>query len=275
MNEEKRELVKRLAKEAGFADTRAAVYEDGMLFFFFTPYRPAPKPEYGKINLSNYYVASQSGYHAAKKVIARLAEEGIGAKLFQKHGVKRLVLETGGFSGMNTLYYHEQYGSFCAVHAVQTDFVCEADRSKEKKECPQCGNCIAACPTNAVRVSGFLRERCIRNDMCERSIPPKSGQFIYQLLGCERCQLACPYNKGEMGEEYSYDLTGVIEGKYTKEIAGLVGTNYGKRRIIVGQAVIYAANTFYTPALPAIEALLGDEFLDETAQWAVMQLKKS
>lgn len=275
MNEEKKELTIRLAKEAGFSDVRAAACEGGTLFFLFTPYRPAPRAEYGKINLSNYYIASQNGYRAMKKMIARLDEAGIRAAEFRKHGVKRLALETGGFQGLNTLYYHEQYGSFTAIHALETDFICAPDRPSKQTACLRCGNCVSACPTDAITASGFCRERCVRNYMCERQIPAEYGQFIYQLLGCERCQSACPYNETETGEGFSYDIIEVIGGKHTKEIAGLVGPNYGRRRIVVGQAVIYAANMLYTPALPAIEALREDEFVGEAARYAAEILKKS
>ena len=274
MNEEKKELTIRLAKEAGFSDARAAACEGGTLFFLFTPYRPAPRAEYGKINLSNYYIASQNGYHAMKKMIARLDEAGIRAAEFRKHEVKRLALETGGFQGFNTLYYHEQHGSFTAIHALETDFICAPDRPSQQTACLRCGNCISACPAGAITASGFSRERCVRNYMCEKQIPAEYGKFIYQLLGCERCQSACPYNETEPGEAFSYDITEVIGGKHTKEIAGLVGPNYGRRRIVVGQAVIYAANMLYTPALPAIEAVGVDEFVGEAARYAAEILKK-
>ncbi len=274
MNEEKKQLVIGMAQVLGFADARVAACGGGSLFFLFTPYRPAPKAEFGKINLSNYYIASQSGYRAAKKMLVRLAEEGIGATLFQEHGVKRLALQTGGFQGLNTLYYHEEYGSFVAIHVLQTDFLCTPDDAKKQDGCPECGNCIAACPTNALCGAGFVRERCVRNYMCEQEIPHEYGRFIYQLLGCERCQTACPFNAQETGQAFAYDLIEVIRGAHTKEIAELVGTNYGKRRIIVGQAMLYAANAGYTPALGEIEALTGDEFVGKTAWQAAQALKK-
>lgn len=274
MNEEKKKLVTDMAQSLGFADARVAICDGVALFFLFTPYRPAPKAEFGKINLSNYYVASQSGYLAAKKMIVRLAKKGVGAKLFQEHGVKRLALETGGFQGLNTLYYHEQYGSFAAIHVLETDFLCPPDEARKQDGCPACGNCVAACPTNAVREAGFARERCVRNYMCEQEVPEEYGRFIYQLLGCERCQTACPLNAQEEGEAFAYDLIEVIGGAHTKEIARLVGTNYGRRRFIVGQAMLYAANVGYRPALPSIEALFNDEFVGKTARRAAEALKK-
>lgn len=275
MNEEKKEVIVRLAHEEGFADVCAIPHQSGTLFLLFCSYKPSLPAKYGEINISNYYVTSQQGYLSMQNILLKLKKMGFGAEEYKEHGIKDLAVRTGGFQGKNSLYYHEQYGSFVSIHAIQTDFACEIGALKEKKECPQCGNCFSACPTNAIAADGFCREQCIRHYMGEKVIPYEYGQFIYQLFGCERCQLACPYNNTELGEAYSYDLIEVIEGKHTKEIRSLVGANYGRRRIIVGQAILYAANVCYLPALEAIENLMEDEWVGKTANKAAEILKKS
>jgi len=271
----KAELVKELAYEAGFADVRMCAHESGSLFFLFLPYRPAKPAGYGKVNLSNYYITSQKGYLFMKNLLLRLAQEGVYAEEFQGTGVKQLALKTGGFIGLNSLYYHEQYGSFVSIHVVKTNIVCGDSGAPGQSECPKCGNCIAACPAGAITGRGLCVSRCVRAHSNERRIPAGYRGFIYQLLGCERCQAACPFNRAAPGEAYSFDLVELLEGKHLKQIRTLVGPNYGRRRIIVGQAVIYAANAHYAPALAAVEALAGDEFVGETARWAREILKKS
>lgn len=271
----KAELVKELAYEAGFADVRMCAHEGGSLFFLFLPYRPAKPADYGKINLSNYYVASQNGYLFMKNLLLRLAREGIPAEEFRGTGVKQLALKTGGFIGLNSLYYHQQYGSFVSIHVVKTNVVCGDSGALGQSECPKCGNCMAVCPTRAVTSCGLCVSRCVRAHSNKRRIPTGYREFIYQLLGCERCQTACPLNRVAPGETYSFDLVEVLEGKHLQEIRTLVGPNYGRRRIIVGQAAIYAANAHYAPALAAVETLTEDEFVGETARWAREILKKS
>ncbi|MEG0382875.1 MAG: hypothetical protein RR597_06510 [Christensenella sp.] len=275
MNDKKNERVRCIAEKAGFTDVRELAHGNGTLFFLFRAYRPAPPAEYGKINISNYYLSSQYGYRGMKKIVAQLNEEGIYAEEFREHGVKRLALETGGFIGLNSLYYHEQYGSFVSIHVLKTDIKSDAGTPKKRATCRMCLNCVRACHTGAISERGLRVERCLRAHSNERSIPKEFRASIYQLLGCERCQSACPCNDPQTGEAHAYDLIEVIEGKHTEEIRALVGTNYGRRRIILGQAVIYAANVRYTPALAAIEALREDEFVGEAARFAMEILKKS
>lgn len=269
------ESIKELAREAGFPDVRACADGSGSLFFLFQPYRPARQAEAGKINLSNYYIASQKGYLGMKRLLAALEKKGIRAREFKGNGVKQLALRTGGFIGKNSLYYHEWYGSFTSIHVVQTDVFCTEAPAQGETVCAACGSCAGACPSRAILPEGLDVSRCVRAHSNERNIPEEYREFIYQLLGCERCQLACPQNRAEQGEAYSFDIIGLLSGKYIREIRALVGPNYGRRRIILGQAAIYAANVGFVPALPAVQALFGDEFVGDAARWAAEVLKKS
>ena len=137
--------------------------------------------------------------------------------------LKLLSVRSGlGRYGRNNISYVEGMGSFHRLEAFYTDYPFLVDNWQKKEmmeSCIDCSLCIKACPTKAILPDRFLFnvERCITYfNEDEDSFPDwiDSG-FHNALVGCMRCQLACPENrefvgKKEIGESFSEEETEMI-----------------------------------------------------------------
>lgn len=118
---------------------------------------------------------------------------------------KTLAVRSGlAMYGRNNVTYVPELGSFHRLTAFYTDYESPVDYWQEKQAMPLCGKCHAcrdACPTGAIREDRFL----IRADLCltfmnerpsEAGFPKwVKGSPHNALVGCLRCQKACPYDR--------------------------------------------------------------------------------
>jgi epoxyqueuosine reductase len=132
--------------------------------------------------------------------------------------------------GRTNVTYVPKYGSFHRLTAFYSDYDSPVDNWQEKKALPLCDKCTAclnACPTGAIRKDRFLiqAERCLTylNEKASKHkfpgwLDPSSHNA---LIGCLRCQLACPYdrklaNTFEDRGEFSEDETAyLLKGKFS------------------------------------------------------------
>jgi epoxyqueuosine reductase len=151
-------------------------------------------------------------YYDSDKVIrdARKAlKKALGPK---KHRLVRAVLPQkllavrSGLAmyGKNNITYVPRFGSLYRLTSFYTDFDSPIDCWREKKALPKCSLCKAcrnACPTGAIRDDRFLIhvERCLTylNEKKSEEPFPKwvPGNAHNALIGCMRCQRACPYDR--------------------------------------------------------------------------------
>jgi epoxyqueuosine reductase len=106
--------------------------------------------------------------------------------------------------GQNNVAYVQGMGSFMRLTAVYSDMPCGSEnwqRPKIMERCKYCDLCRRACPTGAISSDRFLlyAEKCLTyHNEKEATIPfpewikPKWHNCI---VGCIRCQAACPENK--------------------------------------------------------------------------------
>lgn len=258
-----------IAMDAGFADVRLAAHEGKAALLLFMPYTlPDGPPGEGRIGISNYYPASHQSYLVVQKLQQTLNEQGMAAELFQQHGLKQLAAAACGWIGKNTLFNHPAYGSFVCIQVLKLDVQVSVGENQPADHCGSCTLCTQACPTGAITENGFMREKCIRNYAKGRVIPVEHGRHIYQMMGCERCQAACPKSKVRYDSQHTFDIRAVLRGEHTKELKKLIGANMARRTAILNQTLFYAANNGYAGALPEIEVLLQDEFVGEAARYA-------
>ena len=116
--------------------------------------------------------------------------------------LKLLAVRSGlGRYGRNNVCYVPGLGSFVRLAAYITDYDFEGDSwgaIKSLESCSSCTACIDNCPTGAIDRDRFLihAQNCITN-FNEYGTPiPEwiSPGWHDSLLGCMKCQAACPHN---------------------------------------------------------------------------------
>lgn len=117
-----------------------------------------------------------------------------------------------GFLGKNNMLILPDYGSYFYL----AEILCTAHLDFEpavspESQCGTCTLCVDACPTGALeRPFSFDAARCLSYLTIEyggavnAEIGEKMGRCFF---GCDRCQEACPFNRGEQGLEVSLPST--------------------------------------------------------------------
>jgi epoxyqueuosine reductase len=152
--------------------------------------------------------------------------------------IKLLAVRSGlARYGKTNITYVPEHGSFHRLTAFYSDYDSPVDYWQEKEAlplCSKCRACVNACPTSAIQKDRFL----IRAHRCLTFLNEKASKIEFPewldrtshntLIGCMRCQRACPYNKdvahwivkrGTFSEEETaYLLEGKFNGEKAKRI---------------------------------------------------------
>ena len=154
---------------------------------------------------------------------------------------RKLALSAGlGVRGLNGLLLHPRYGSYVFLAELLTDLSCSA-LPAEESFCERCGNCLRACPTQALGENGTDTERCLSALTQKKgSLSPQQEDQIRQggmVWGCDRCQLTCPHNQKALhtpltcfSEDLLCDLSDLPQtnGEFQRQYAGRAFTWRGK-----------------------------------------------
>jgi epoxyqueuosine reductase len=104
--------------------------------------------------------------------------------------------------GRNNICYVPGMGSFLQLVGAFSDLPCDGDLWQEPKALDRCESCVAClrhCPTDAITNDRFLlrAERCLTyHNEAARDFPSWIDPFWHHcLIGCLRCQTACPENR--------------------------------------------------------------------------------
>lgn len=117
--------------------------------------------------------------------------------------LKLLAVRTGlARYGRNNISYHARFGSYFKLRAFVTDLPAAPDHWTEETWLPECANCLScvkACPTGVITPERAIirAERCLtyfNEDLADFPdwINPK---WHTCLIGCLRCQIACPADR--------------------------------------------------------------------------------
>jgi len=244
------------------------------------------------------------------KIISFLKERkfNVVAGVHRKEAVVRSGL---GFIGKNTLAINRKFGSYVAYQCLVTDAALECDSSTTIESCEDCDECLKACPTKAIYAPYKLDPRkCLTYLLTHPDIPTDLlDKTENSILGCDRCEQACPKNKGlvpktnlecafpppihvspslvpflEMEEEYFQNE--IIKVTFAKFSLGeitrsdeMVPETFifagNKRRLYQRNALLALAFAKDEKTIPAIVKVLDgrDYFLRFYAAWALSKMK--
>lgn len=103
--------------------------------------------------------------------------------------------------GRNNICYVEGLGSFAELAVAVSDMPCDSDPWREPRaldRCTSCGGCERNCPTGAIAGDRFLlrAEKCLTlHNESEEDFPGWIDPAWHNaLIGCMKCQEACPEN---------------------------------------------------------------------------------
>lgn len=152
------------------------------------------------------YARTREYHKVIKDMLFALRERlGIDGKcccdtvpISDKHWAARAGL---GWIGRNTLLVTPRWGSWVNLgEIVTTEEVSEYSTHSEYSEfCSKCGRCVAACPNQALAPDGspmlnVTRCTAYYTTHHQRELPPDINTQGY-TMGCDLCQLACPFNQ--------------------------------------------------------------------------------
>lgn len=150
-----------------------------------------------------------TAYDEKRLQVERLVAEAVGKEGY-KIATPNLPLKLLGVRsglaeyGRNNIAYVDGMGSFMRLSAVYSDMPCESDSWQESKmmtRCENCELCQKACPTGAISQDRFLlhAEKCLTfHNEKDGKIPFPDWikpQWHNCIVGCIKCQAACPENK--------------------------------------------------------------------------------
>lgn len=127
-----------------------------------------------------------------------------GFQLTRPHlPLKTLAVRSGlAYYGRNNICFVPGMGSFLQFVGAFSDLPCDGDPWREPMALDRCESCVACmrlCPTGAITVDRFLlhAERCLtyHNEAAADFPSWIDPAWHHCLIGCMRCQTACPENK--------------------------------------------------------------------------------
>ena len=198
-----------------------------------------------------------------------------------------------GWRGKHTLLLHREAGSMFFLGEIYTDLPLPVDEPTSS-HCGECTACIDICPTQAIVAPYKLdARRCISYLTIELkgSIPIELRPLIgNRVLGCDDCQLACPWNKfaqrsrlpdfdvrNDLDKATLVDLFAWTEEEFNRRMEGSAIRRIGHQRwlrniaVALGNAAKQYAND--SEIVNALEAHRNhsSELIREHVAWALDQ----
>jgi epoxyqueuosine reductase len=202
-----------------------------------------PKSSFAAGRVANF--AQYEDYHLfikkqLRKLVAFIAEragDGVQFKMCvdaEPAAERAIAAKAGlGFIGKNHMLINPQLGCQILLGEIITSLKLPADKPV-KGDCSNCGKCVKACPTGALRSDGqFDSNICISYltiEYKEQIAPDLAEKIGDRVFGCDECVLACPWQKNAppcKNKEFKFyaDRTGL----HLKEILSLSQRDFDER----------------------------------------------
>lgn len=206
-----------------------------------------------------YYIASNAAYQEMTRLLERLRIMGVRAERAETPYRTQLLAAGIGTRMDNQLWYYLPYGTYTVLMGAMLALpepVAYTPPHANAPVCDHCGACEAAC-FGALKGGAFDWQSCLRAYMENRPLPERFLPVLDAFSGCERCQRACPKNPTERQEvpeavQKALDPVEILKGNLRPALA-LLGKN--RKKPLIRQAIVLAANRGRTDALPHLAAL--------------------
>jgi epoxyqueuosine reductase len=135
-----------------------------------------------------------------------------------------------GWIGKNGMLVNPKLGTFTFIGTLITTLELEPNTPMANR-CGKCRKCIEACPTKAILENKTIdARRCLsyqtiekRGDMDDELVD-LAGNTLY---GCDRCQLACPWNR--FTKPHNHIELNPIEGIFELDWSTMSRSEFNKR----------------------------------------------
>ena len=135
-----------------------------------------------------------------------------------------------GWIGKNGMLVNPKLGTFTFIGTLITTLELEPNTPMANR-CGRCRKCIEACPTKAILENKTIdARRCLsyqtiekRGDMDDELVD-LAGNTLY---GCDRCQLACPWNR--FAKPHNHIELNPIEGIFELDWSTMSRSEFNKR----------------------------------------------
>jgi epoxyqueuosine reductase len=196
-----------------------------------------------------------------------------------------------GRIGLNSCLITDRFGSWVFLSEILVDVELAPDQ-EDRRTCLSTLDCLKLCPTGAIPRPYVLdARRCIsyhtieNRGAIERPMRPLMGDWLF---GCDVCQEVCPHNErlpltswaefrpeAGIGKTLSIiDVLGIASDEAFRQHFRGTALLRAKRRGLVRNAAVVAANKKYEPATPLLEHLVVsdvDAIVRGHAVWALSQ----
>ena len=203
-----------------------------LMNYYPRQWQPADRPQIAAYAYGNDY------HHIVKSKLAELAEE-INKVAPHKYAVfcdSAPVLERYwaagaglGWIGKNGMLVNPKLGTFTFIGTLITSLDLEPSGEMENR-CGTCRKCIDACPTGAIIDKTIDARKCLSYQTIE-----KRGEIDNELIeaakntlyGCDRCQLACPWNR--FAQPHNHPELEPIEGIFELDWASMSRSEFNRK----------------------------------------------
>jgi len=201
-----------------------------------------------------------------------------------------------GWVGKNTCLINLQIGSYFLLAELFLSTPLEPSRPFDADYCGNCRKCIDACPTQCISENHSLdARRCISFLTIENraQIPAELRPLLGDwLFGCDICQQVCPWNQKASRKPQPATIISSQNDLQTLDLLSILSLSpqefnhrfrhtpihRAKRRGLLRNAAVVAANTQFEAAIPTLSHLLlsdSEPLVRAHAAWALGQFATS
>jgi len=270
------------------SDPKEILPDARALIVFSWPYHPFGELPEGCVFVPAYYFANTRADRAIEELIAFLEAEGVHARSAERLPMKAAAVRAGvGSYSHHGLMIREEDGTYTVIKALITDAEGFTFTEKAPDICNRCGVCRDHCPTGAIQEDGHTNINLCLREMMRPGVEIDAAHYETvgnRVLGCEECQLCCPYNRmerdsytDEMAKLFSCETLLGAEGeareKAERDVRAFMG-GYGDYENLRSHAILAAGNTGDENYLSSLRKIAETEggANQRYARWAISKI---